>query len=193
MRKFTLIILLSLVSRMGIAQDFFKRHFPKSAVTGQFAGSIGFWSIGYSRLIPSEKVELGILYGKVPVKFGGVVRSVTFKMTYNPFKVYILPKLRFEPVQAGLFLCQSFGSNLGLSWPDKYPQGYYWWPRSLREHVFLSTQLSWMINKKRIDRVAAYLETNTNDLYMYSYFSNTKSLRLIDMFFLGCGLKLYFH
>lgn len=193
MRKTLVILLLCAISCVLPAQNFFKRHFPKSAITGQFAGSIGFWSLGYSRLIPSEKVELGILYGKVPSKFGGVVRSVTFKMTYNPFKIRILPKLRFEPIQAGLFLCQSFGTNLGVSWPDKYPQGYYWWPRSLREHVFFSTQLSWMINKTHVDRISAYFETNTNDLYMYSYFSNTKSLRLIDMFFLGCGLKLYFH
>jgi len=181
------------LNAQGLLKGSFKRYFSKQAVTGQFAGSTGFWTVGYSRVSSRERLELGLLYGKVPRRYGGILRTITLKLTYNPFKIYLLPKLRWEPLQTGLFSAQSFGTNVGMSWPDKYPQGYYWWPRGLREHVFLGSQLSWCIKDKPVDRVSVYFEANTNDLYIYSFVSNTKALKLYDIIFFGIGAKVYFH
>lgn len=164
--------------------------FSKSAFTVQFAGSIGFLSAGYSRVTEKDKIEISLLYGQVPRYLGGVTRTLTLKGIYNPFK-FQQGKLKVEPLQAGVFAAQHFGDYLGLSWGSKYPPGYYWWTRSLRLHLCLSSQLSVQLNKKRLDRLSLYFEANTNDLYLYSYFSNMKSLSFYDIVFFGAGCKLY--
>jgi hypothetical protein len=186
-----LIGLLLLNSLNGIAQKNIFSKFNKSAITLQYAGSIGFVSIGFSAVTKKNKLELGLLYGKVPRLFGGVHRTLNLKGTYNPFQVKLGGKIISEPLQAGAILSQNFGETLGLNWGDKYPPGYYWWPKSLRTHLFVSTQFSVMLNKKYVDRISLYLETNTNDLYLYSYLPNTKTMSLYDILFFGAGLKCY--
>ncbi|PBQ32992.1 hypothetical protein CNR22_14810 [Sphingobacteriaceae bacterium] len=166
---------------------------PKTAFTGQYAGSTGLYTFGVSKVSRYDKVELGLLYGRVPKKFGGINNSLVLKFTYNPFQLDVTEKLKFEPLQTGLFINQNFNEHTTVLWNDKYPKGYYWWAKSTRFHFFLSTQISVRIEKKHIDRAAWYFEANTNDLYVHSYIPNTRSLSLYDIFFFGTGLKLYIH
>lgn len=175
------------------AQGFLKRTFTKSSLCVQYAGSIGLYSIGGAAVTDRDKLELGLMFGDLPYAFGGPVKTFTFKLRYNPFRIRLYKSLVFEPVQTGFFLTQNFADNLDVLWGSKYPKGYYWWPRSLRSHVFLSAQLSYEINNKPIDRIAISFETNTNDLYLYSYFSNTKALSLYDIIFFGISVRVYFN
>jgi hypothetical protein len=96
-----------------------------------------------------------------------------------------------EPLQIGIFLAQNFGKNIDFKWSSKYPKGYYWWGSSFRQHIFFSTQLSRALPKGYFSKVSLYLEANTNDLYLYSYFSNRNTITLYDIFFLGIGTKFY--
>jgi hypothetical protein len=137
-------------------------------------------------------VEIGAVYGYTPPAFGGALHSVSLKFTYIPFHVHFLDRMSWEPIQTGLFVAQNFGKNLYLHWPEKYPKHYYWWSSSLREHVFLSTQLSCNVNYKRLSRISGYFEANTNDLYVYSYFPNRGALSLYDIICFGIGLKADF-
>jgi len=43
------------------------------------------------------------------------------------------------------------------------------------------------------DRVAFYFEENTNELYIFSYFTNRKTIKVYDIIFFGTGIKLYFN
>lgn len=167
------------------------RSFPKTAFTAQFAGSTGLYTFGISKVSRYDKLELGLLYGRVPKPFGGINSSLVLKFIYNPFHFDVTEKIKSEPVQTGLFMNQNFTKDRSLFWGDAYPKGYYWWPRSTRLHFFVSTQLALRIEKKHIERLAWYFEANTNDLYLYSYFPNTRSMSLYDVFFFGTGLKLY--
>lgn len=188
MCKVRVIIGFLLLHGIITAENGINKLFPKSAFTLQYAGSTGFMTIGFSKV--ATKLELGILYGNIPHSLGGVNYSVSLKVAYTPFRFG--KKIRMEPVQIGTFPCQNFGKNLGLRWEKQYPKGYYWWTRSLRFHCFISSQISYAIAKKQADRIAFFFEANTNDLYIFSYITNRKSIKLYDIVFFGTGIKLYY-
>jgi hypothetical protein len=171
-----------------------KKIFPTAAVALQYAGSIGWVTTGYFRQSANKKVELGLLYGYTPESLGGEIHSFALKFIYEPFKINTEPGFQIEPVQTGLFITQNFSNNLSWTWSKKYDRGYYWWTNSLRFHLFLGPQVSYMFNAKVVDKISFYFEANTNDLYVFSYFANdnARSLSLYDIIFFGVGSKVYF-
>lgn len=192
MNKRLLLLFLTFFSVLHlISQNGLIRSFPKSAFTAQFAGSTGLYTFGFSKVTKRDKLEIGLLYGRVPKAYGGVNNSLVLKFTYNPFHIDLLKKFRLEPLQTGIFINQNFNSYSKILWGDNYPKGYYWWTRSTRFHFFLGAQIAYKLDTKRLDRIAMYFEANTNDLYLYSYLPNKKSLSLYDIFFFGAGIKLY--
>ncbi|MBA3972164.1 MAG: hypothetical protein H0X46_08475 [Bacteroidetes bacterium] len=148
-------------------------------------------SVGFFKVTKRERLEIGILYGNVPKKKGGQLHLLVLKGIYNPFRFQIGNKVMVEPLQTGVFVSQNFNENLKVRWGQSYPQGYYWWARSTRLHVFAGAQLSYQIEKK-IDRIACYFEANTNTLYLSSYFPNRETMKPYDIIFFGLGGKIYF-
>ncbi len=171
-----------------------QRHplFPKSMVVAQFAGSTGLVSAGFSKVTARDNIELGLLYGYLPKAYGGNNHSLSLKFAWNPWQFRAFNRLSIEPVQLGAFICQNFNKDLEFAWGNNYPKNYYWWPRATRFHPTLSTQLAYVFDSKRVDRLAYYFEANTNDLYIASWYPNRKALSLYDIIFFGMGLKLYF-
>jgi hypothetical protein len=193
-RSFLIIIFLFVFQQFIYSQGSRKTILPVSAVSLQFAGSTGFLTGGYFRCTKNEIFQLGLLYGYVPKDLGGTLHSLSLKFVYNPFKIVPDRRIYIEPLQAGVFFCQNFGKNLYLTWPGYYPKDYYWWPASLRSHIFLSSSISARIDKSSwIDHLSVYFEVNTNDLYLASYLlkNNSSSVSFYDIIFFGTGLKLY--
>lgn len=160
------------------------------AIGVQYAGSVGFLSAGYFKNNTKDKLSIGLVYGYTPKQLGGPLGSLSLKFRYNPFHLRLYKHLYWDPIQAGIFLAQNFGKNIDFKWGGKYPKGYYWWGSSFRQHVFFSTQLAMELQKGRFSKVSLYFETNTNDLYLYSYFPNRETLSLYDIFFFGIGMRL---
>jgi hypothetical protein len=185
--RYSLIIVLLLWSTLNFAQNQ-KPKFGMPVLSAQFAGSVGLGSIGYHRIFCKDKLMLGIVYGNTPKRFGGI-HSFSIKFKYSPFRIPISKRLILEPIQPGLFIFQNLGENIKLTWPSQYNGGYYWWGKSLRQHVFLSTQVSWKLQKTYFRNIGLYFETNTNDLYLHSYFPNRKSISIYDILFFGVGLQ----
>jgi hypothetical protein len=176
------------LTQTGWGQGFFSTP----AITLQYAGSTGWLSTGISAVTPDKKLETGILYGYVPASKGGTLHSVSGKFTYNPFHLQLNSNWSLEPLQAGAFFVFNFGPGLGTLWEPYYPKGYYWWPRNFRQHIFLGAQITYHFNNNKfVDRLSVYIETNTNDLYLYSYFANLHAFKPTDIFFLGTGIKTY--
>lgn len=186
-----IIVLVFVLQVSSFSQNWIARKFPVSLMTAQYAGSTGFLSLGYSKVTVKNKLELGILFGNVPRSRGGAGNSFTLKSVYNPFQIEVEEKWMIEPLQTGIFVTRNFGENLSLQWSNKYPPGYYWWNASIRFHFSLGSQISYHFDSEHINRLAVYLEANTNDLYIYSYLPNRKTIRLVDIFFFGTGVKLY--
>jgi hypothetical protein len=160
-------------------------------LSAQYAGSIGLYAIGIHKVSTNNKFETGILFGDLPEKFGGPVKTITVKFTYNPFRFNLSDKFQIEPLQAGVFITKHFGENLALTWGKDYPKGYYWWNRSIRYHLFVSTQALYKFNKQPLDRITVNFEANTNDLYLYSYFPNMNTLSVWEIVYFGVGVKVY--
>lgn len=167
--------------------------FPKSLVALQFAGSTGLLSAGFSKVSRRDKIELGLLYGYLPKAYGGTNHSLSLKFAWNPWQIAAGKRLSIEPLQLGLFVCQNFNKDLDLTWGKNYPRHYYWWPRATRIHPTASVQLAIRAGTKHIDRIACYLEANTNDLYIASYYPNRNAISVYDIIFFGAGLRLYLH
>ena len=165
-----------------------------AGVNVQFAGSTAFLNAGVVKRMLNEKMESGLMYGHTPGIFGGPLHSATVKFLYNPWQIRAARKILVEPLQPGVFLCQHFGKNFHEFWSrQQYPRGYYWWPRSLRRHLFISSAVSYDPGINTIRSISVYFETNTNDLYLASYLNkrNYKSLSIYDIIFFGVGLKVY--
>lgn len=173
------------------AQNWFTQTFTKVALTAQYAGSTGLFTVGTSLVSKKNRVEFGLLYGRVPRFAGGVNNSLVFKFVYNPFQLKLSDKVLLEPLQGSLFINQNFSKDFGVFWDKKYPKGYYWWNRSPRFHFSISTQISHRLKAKHIEKLTWYMEANTNDLYLSSYLENINSFMPHEIFFLGTGIKVY--
>ena len=171
------------------SQDTLLTSYDRHVVTGQFAGSTGFATVGYSYMMFQEKLEAGVYAGYVPPFAGRPQGTVSLKFTYVPFNFSFGKNVTLEPLTMGGFIVQHFGDDIPLFWEEQYPDGYYWWNRSLRYHVFIGRLVGLRSKSKYINKVKFYFEANTNDLYISSYFPNSEVLSLDDIFFLGCGLK----
>ncbi len=172
------------------AQSWLKKQMPYTTFSLQYAGSTGLFSAGIAKTGKKQLFELGLLYGYTPAWGDYANHSLSLKLSVSPFQLRLAQKLYWQPIQAGVFLCQNFGKNLGLAWDQQYPKGYYWWSRSTRTHLFFSTQVTFDSGIDFIDKIAFYIEANTNDLYISSYFPNRKTMKITDIFFLGTGCKI---
>ena len=192
MKSLTLLFLF--FSQFLFAQTEKKKIFPTEAAGIQFAGSIGWLSAGYFRQAANKKIELGFLYGYTPEFAGGRIHTIALKFIYEPFRLNVNPDIQIEPLQAGAFFTQNFARNLYISWPEKYNTSYYKWISSLRIHVLLGSQVSYILNDKVVQKISFYFEANTNDLYYRSLRANSNkhSLALDEIIFFGIGSKVYF-
>lgn len=172
------------------AQSKLSKLVPYTTLSVQYAGSTGLISAGIAKTSRKQLFELGLLYGYTPAWGDHTNHSLSVKLTGSPVQLRLAQKLYWQPIQAGIFLCQNFGKNLGLAWDQQYPKGYYWWSRSTRTHLLLSTQVTFDSALDFADKIALYIETNTNDLYIVSYFPNRRTMRITDIFFLGAGCKI---
>ncbi|MBC7487366.1 MAG: hypothetical protein H7282_11500 [Cytophagaceae bacterium] len=52
----------------------------------QYAGSIGFLSLGYYKHIAKDKISIGLVYGFTPKNLGRPLGSLSLKVRYDPFE-----------------------------------------------------------------------------------------------------------
>lgn len=162
----------------------------KTIITIQYAGSIGYMSVGGGITSRTQKVQHEILYGFVPKAYGGPLDKITYKLTYLPFKLKIGRSMEWLPVNPTVFASYNIGKDYSLQ-PSykKYDQDYYWWSPALRFHAGINTAVK-LTNENCRNKAIIYLEANTNDRYITSWWDNTSVLNVSDIFFLGAGIKV---
>lgn len=188
----TLLLVLSLlIFRNAKAQE--NKRLYRFLVTTQYAGSIGFLSHGIGVTNNKQKLHYELLYGRVPHRFGGPTEKITVKFSYYPFSVPFSAKVTWKVINPGVFVSKNFGDRFPLV-PDrdKYPQGYYWWAPGLRFHLAFNTAATFRISKKADRKLMLYLETNTNERYITTFFSdkNYKTIPFWELWLLGWGVKV---
>ena len=157
----------------------------------QFAGNIGFLSVGAGYLHGNDKLETDLYVGFLPKPIGGDhIVSVSAKMTYSPWRIRIGRNYGLVPFSIGPYLSYSFGSQFDTVLPNEYPDGYYWWATSLRFGAFAGGRLSRNIGEQhRLKAVDFYYELGSYDLVFLSYIQNRKALDISDIFSLALGVK----
>lgn len=177
--------------------QFPQKLIPKS-VLSQYAGSIGFLSVGAGyELFKNDRGSLDLMYGFVPKGKGGRLHIGTVKFAYRPFEVKLNDWAKLYPVNPGAFISYHFGPRFDFQWDkDTYEKGYYWWSTALRPHISLGTEVKIDTRKLapslKIKSLSVYSEFNTNELYLVSYYQNAGTLSVADIFKLGFGVRVAF-
>jgi hypothetical protein len=188
------VFLLILLTNGAYAQEKLIRTLTPDQVVIQYAGSIGYFSLGAGYNFFKDKSTLSFHYGHVPENKGGTLNIAAVKFDYKPFSIVINDKITFLPVNPVFFLSYTFGKDFGLRFNrDQYAKGYYFWSPALREHLGLNSEVRLLGDKSsKIKSVSIYAEANTNDLYMISWYENRTTTPIYEIFHLGFGVKLNF-
>ncbi|MDQ3047368.1 MAG: hypothetical protein M3R27_07450 [Bacteroidota bacterium] len=189
MKHLSLLILILFSSECIFSQKLSERFRP-TYLTGQYAGSMGFASIGVGSSV-TTKTTLSLHYGYVPSEFGGKLHINTLKYSYQPFFLKHR-NVQWKPLNPTFFITYHWGNKYYVFWPkDMYPKDYYWWTSAFRFHPALSSELT-LMKKNEQPLASLFLEANTNDLYIFSYYKNQEYLSLADIIKLGAGIKIHF-
>lgn len=160
----------------------------------QYAGSIGYFSVGAGYDIFKDKGRMSLHYGYTPPAKGGPLNIIATKFFYEPFIINITDKVVLQPADIGLMISYHAGNNFSTSWPShRYPEGYYWWKTSLRLHLALESSFTLIFDDKSFfKKFTGYAEFNTNELYVVSYVTNSHALSFADIIKIGIGARLNF-
>jgi hypothetical protein len=152
----------------------------------QFAGGIGFVSVGLGYESRNKKFQTDFFYGYVPEKFGGVeIHSVTGKFTWVPLAINLKKNIRLDLFTAGALINYAFGDQYFLFNPEYYPLKYYGMPSSIHFGFFGGGAARWK-------KLSAYYELITFDREISSYVTNIRTLNFFDIWNLGIGVRYQF-
>ena len=91
----------------------------------QFAGNIGFISIGTGYELFNNRLQSDILFGYVPKSIGNTaIYTITQKNTFSIHDFKLNKKNEISLI-TGFSMSYETGNNSCLFLPDKYPDGYY--------------------------------------------------------------------
>jgi hypothetical protein len=193
MKKYVVIsVLYCLISFTSFGQG--RKALSPDFLQLQYAGSNGFLSIGLGYDIFKNNARVSINYGHVPNVYGGPLNIISTKLLYVPGTYKWSEKILVSPFDAGLMISYHMGSDFRSRWPThRYPENYYWWQTSFRFHINYQPSVTYLLSEKNVFKSwTAYLDFNTNELYLVSYGKNLHSLKLSDVIKLGAGIRLHY-
>ena len=160
----------------------------------QYAGSIGFVSVGAGYDVFKSKARFSMHYGFIPSTKGGPLNVLTTKFFYKPKYYSLSNRLKLNPFDIGIMGSFHYGDNFEERWPDGvHPKGYYWWHPAIRLHIAMETSLTYLFPKDhRFTSITGYYEFNTNELYLVSYIKNARTIKPWDIVKLGAGVRVSF-
>jgi hypothetical protein len=197
--KFLLAVIITFRSLATLAQDSHTSdtdrpwYLPDHMVV-QFAGNIGLLSAGPGYSYLGDKMQTDILYGFTPgFQTKTSIHILTAKNAYHPFKFDLKKGYILEPLRLGLGISYSVGDQFYTTWPERYPDGYYWWSTSFRLTPFIGSSISRGIGNGQtvIKRVQLYSELGTHDLAFISFINN-KRFPVTRILNIAIGTKLVF-
>ena len=143
-----------------------RKWYQPDFVTTQFAGNIGFLSVGAGRYLFNNKVQTSFLYGYVPKRIGGEhIHTIAMRNNIDLFS-----RTFAQNKQADLYF------NLGINYEtgrnsmnkleDKYPDGYYS-TNSFHFPLSLGIRFSHINYGNRIKKISYFAEVGALGLYLY--------------------------
>ena len=160
----------------------------------QYAGSIGYLSGGVGYDIFRNHARASLHFGHVPKGKGGALNIFSTRLMFVPGSYSAGKRVIISPYDIGLMISYHLGSDFRSRWPDhRYPENYYWWQTSFRFHLNYQPSVTVHIRNHTVFKsVTAYLDVNTNELYLVSLFQNLETLRPGDILKLGFGIRAHY-
>lgn len=189
-----LLLLLLPFFKAEAQKDSFRSKWLPDHSKAQYAGGIGFLSVGVGYANKKDKLHGDLYYGYTPASIGGVsIHALTSKLSWFPVKVITHKSIQVKPLSAGLLVNYTFGKQYFGFTPENYPFGYYGFPTAFHIGAFIGGQVNKKIsNKRNVKRIGLYYELGTYDVELFSYLGNRKALALTDIFNLGIGVVTSF-
>jgi hypothetical protein len=159
----------------------------------QYAGGIGFMSVGVGYTFFKKKLDVSMFYGYVPKAFSVTdLHSISLQLTFKFLHYKINDKLDFLPLNFGWYAHHTFGSEFWITLPDKYSDGYYWWSPGRNAGIFLGAELKTKLlaTKSPASGTAFYVRVGSRGLYIASKVGNS-SIPFTDILELGFGVAIY--
>ena len=165
---------------------------PPDNIKLQYAGGMGFISIGAGYTTKNQKLEGDLYYGYLPESVGGVsIHSISGKITWIPINTLSIKKYHVEPLMTGLVVNYSFGKQYFSFDPPNYPYRYYSFPTAIHSALFLGSRIGYNFPPQSyVKRISVYYEILSFDREIISFVSNTKSLKITDIVTLALGVKV---
>ena len=165
---------------------------PPDHIKIQYAGGMGFISIGAGYSTKNQKLEGDLYYGYLPKSIGGVsIHSISAKTTWIPIHSVSIKKYQVEPLMTGLIVNYNFGKQYFSFDPPYYPYRYYSFPTAIHSALFLGSRIGYNFpTQSYVKRISLYYEILSFDREIISFVSNTKSLRITDIVTLALGVKV---
>lgn len=159
-----------LFSAMGdlSAQEAYKRKwYAPGYYKIQYAGNIGFMSIGLGYSWWRERVQSTFIYGYVPETEGNAtIHTFTIKNDFRVYQFLIADKHYLQPT-LGFSLSLEPGENSYLRVPDRYPEGYYS-SNSFYACINAGLKTNFKFKEERyFSSIDIYVEMNTLADYIY--------------------------
>lgn len=170
----------------------YKKFLP-DYVKMQFAGGIGFVSMGVGYTFFNQKLEVSYFYGYVPESVStDDLHSVSLQLTAKLLRYKINPNIELMPLNFGWFIHHTFGSEYWIKLPDHYPAEYYWWSPGRNSGVFIGGEVKTKLlsNKTPASGTAFYVRAGSRGLYIASKFGNA-TIPLNDIIEFGFGVAVY--
>src|SRR6187399_3619192 len=186
-----LFFLLVITEKISAQKKGFKIK-PPDHIKVQYAGGIGFISIGAGYSTKNKKLEGDLYYGYLPKSIGGVsIHSVSAKVTWIPVHSVSIKKYELEPLMTGLIVNYSFGKQYFSFDPPYYPYKYYSFPTAIHSALFFGSRIGHDFpTQSYVKRISVYYEILSFDREIISFVSNTKSLKITDIVTLALGVKI---
>jgi len=158
--------------------------------TIQFAGNIGFLSLGIGYQFFNNRINSEILYGFVPASISKAenIHTITFKNTF-PIINKKIKTIITSPI-TGFAVSYETGNNSFVKLPDKYPDDYY---RTNAFHFtfFIGAKVhKEFTNPIIIKGIDFYFEIGTVDTYLW--YAMSQKINPTKIFSLSVGVNLYF-
>ena len=189
--KKSLPVLLWLINSVCFAQDSLpnnkRRWYVPDGGVAEFAGGFGMASVGVLYHW-SKNSEVGLTVGYIPPSNGNIWTG-NLLLSYTLLPLKINKRFDLNLFKTGVFLNYNYGKNIYLQWPSYYPENYYWWNSSFRYGPFIDTEIKYKPGKGTYS-YSLFLQCLTNDLYLYTYFPNTRFIGISDIIYLGAGIRV---
>jgi len=157
----------------------------------QYAGNIGFMSLGLGYNWWNDVAQSAFVYGYVPHgKGNATIHTFTVKNTFRLYQFNIGKKYNLSPTM-GFSLSFEPGQNSYMRVPDKYPSGYYS-PNSFYACINAGLKSTFMLKEERFfSNVEVYVEANTLADYVY-YNIMAQEDRSKSVMSLSLGVNVFF-